>query len=408
MKLLHTSDWHLGAKLHEQDRAGDHAAFLRWLGDVVRTESPDVLLITGDIFDMRQPGPAAQSLYYDFIAAIARSTVCRKIVVTAGNHDSAAMLAAADQVLKRLDVEVVAKATSEGNGEVVTVEGTDGQTALAIAAVPFMNDGELSNFAREAGVTAETTAEKLAGGFSSHYAKVIAAAHEAAQGAPVVVTGHCTIRGAQVSDERSERGRQIGGLDSQEPDVFASADYVALGHLHIPQDVGTSGKIRYSGSPLAMSFSEIDQEKSVTIVEFGSSAGDAISARKIPVPEFTLLKCLEGATDAVRTALLAVKAGNPELAYVAVRITEGEGELAPFWSELDTIVQGTGIRILLKENARKRAVAGSGLSAAAEKTLSAMTPQEVAELRINEETDLTAEERAEYVKMVHDVIGGLA
>lgn len=408
MKIIHTSDWHLGAKLHDQDRAGDHAAFLKWLGETVRAERPDVLLVTGDVFDMRQPGPAAQALYYDFIADTARAGVCGKIVVTAGNHDSAAMLAAADRVLKRLGVDVVAKASEDAADEVVAVFRPDGAPALAVAAVPFMNDGELANFARRAGVSSETTGERLAGGFAAHYAAVIAAAKEAAHGAPVVVTGHCTVRGAQVSDERSERGRQVGGLDSQEADAFATADYVALGHLHIPQDVAAAGTIRYSGSPLAMSFSEVGQEKSVTVVELGETAGAGTRLRTIAVPTFTPLRLLEGAAEAVRTSLLALKAETPPLVYVSLRITEGEGELAPFWSEVDTLVSGTGIRVLLKENARPRAAAGSGLKAAAERTLAAMTPIEVAELRINEESDLSEEERAAYVQMVREVTGGVA
>lgn len=108
MKIIHTSDWHLGSKLHDQDRAEDHAAFLKWLGETMKVEKPDVLLVTGDVFDTRQPSPAAQALYYDFIADTARAGVCGKIVVTAGNHDSASMLAAADQVLKLLGVDVIA------------------------------------------------------------------------------------------------------------------------------------------------------------------------------------------------------------------------------------------------------------------------------------------------------------
>ena len=117
---------------------------------------------------------------------------------------------------------------------------------------------------------------------------------------------------------------------------------------------------------------------------------------------------LEGSTDAVRDALLELKASNPEKIYVSVRVTEGNGELAPFWSEIDSIAQNTGIRILVKENARPRAAVGSGIAAASEKTLSVMTPLEVATLRINEESDLTEEERAEYVAMVREAIGGIA
>lgn len=407
MKIIHTSDWHLGAKLHEQDRGEDHRAFLAFLATLIAEEKPDALVVSGDVFDTRQPTPAAQKLYYDFLAEVARGGNCGKVVVTAGNHDSSSMLAAADGVLRRLQVEVVSRAGDDPAGEVCRVDGADGLPALVIAAVPFMGDGELANFARAAGSTAEVPTERLAAGFTAHYAAVFAEAKRVAGNAPVVVTGHCTVSGARVSDERSERGRQIGGLDAREGAAFGDADYVALGHLHIPQFVGEGERVRYSGSPLAMSFAEAGCAKSVTVVEFAGAAGGGIAVREVPVPDFTPLRVFEGGTEGVRHAVTALVAAKPALVYAAVRITEGEGELAPFWSELDSVVQGSGVRILLKENARPHAQPGSGLAAASEKTLSAMTPLEVATLRINEESDLTEEERSTYVSMVEKVIGEL-
>lgn len=404
MKIIHTSDWHLGAKLHDQDRGNDHSAFLGFLLKVLEAERPDALVISGDVFDTRQPTPAAQTLYYDFIADVAAAQSCGRIVVTAGNHDSPSMLSAADNVLKRLKVDVISRVQPNPEDELCVVRDDVGQVGLVIAAVPFMNDGELVNIARNAGDKSEVPSERLAAGFATHYRGMIDAAKAVANDAPIVAVGHCMVSGAKVSDERSERGRQIGGLDSYDGGAFAGADYVALGHLHIPQSVGGNEFIRYSGSPLAMSFSEVGVAKSVTVVDFN---GSSASVREIPVPEFTPLRVFEGGADSIRHAITDLAASKPELVYASVRVTEGEGELAQFWGELDSIVQGSGVRILLKENARPRVNPGSGLAAASEKTLSAMTPLEVATLRINEESDLTPEERDEYVKMVEKVIGGL-
>lgn len=408
MTVVHTSDWHLGAKLHEQDRAEDHAAFLKDLKTLMQNRCADVLLITGDVFDVRQPGPAAQALYYDFLAAMDECPTCRKVIVTAGNHDSASLLAASGLALKRIGVEVVAKASDDVSKEIVVLPGPGGAPELVVAAVPFMNDGELSNFARAAGVEEGTTGEKLAAGFKAHYAAVLEAAKAAAKGAPVVVTGHCTVSGATVSDARSERGRTIGGLESYQGEAFGGADYVALGHLHIPQDVNGDAKVSYCGSPLHMSFSEAGQVKRVNIVSFQGEPGAwKAEVGRCELPEYTPLKVLEGSPESVRTALLELKAANPGRVYVAVRVTEGEGELASFWNEVSSIAQDTELRVLVKENARVHAVPGSGIAAASEKTLSAMTPIEVATLRINEESDLTEEERAEYVAMVQEAIGGV-
>lgn len=212
-----------------------------------------------------------------------------------------------------------------------------------------------------------------------------------------------------VSDKPSERGRETGGLESYQGDAFDGADYVALGHLHIPQFVKGFSNVAYSGSPLPMSFAESGKIKQVNLISFHGKPGAwNADVKALDLPSYTSLEILEGSTDAVRDALLELKASNPEKIYVSVRVTEGNGELAPFWSEIDSIAQNTGIRILVKENARPRAAVGSGIAAASEKTLSVMTPLEVATLRINEESDLTEEERAEYVAMVREAIGGIA
>lgn len=123
-----------------------------------------------------------------------------------------------------------------------------------------------------------------------------------------------------------------------------------------------------------------------------------------PIDETVPLKQFEGTTKSIGEMIRALIEEKPEKVYLSIRVTEGEGELAGFWHDVDAKVQGTGIRVLLKENARPHAVVGTGLAAASERELSAMTPLEVATLRINEETDLSQEERDGYVKMVEKVV----
>ncbi|MGN0886216.1 MAG: exonuclease subunit SbcD [Candidatus Spyradenecus sp.] len=408
MRILHTSDWHLGARLHEQERFAEHRQFLADLVAIAEREAVEVLLVAGDVFDTRQPSASAQALYFDFLAEMARRTPCRKMIVTAGNHDSASQLAAARPVLSRLGIEVVANASAEVSGEVIVVPRADGQPGLAVAAVPFMSESELANLARQHGQAVEGELHvRAAAGFRAHYAAVIAAARAASAGAPVVVMGHCTVVGAQVSDERSERGRAIGGVDAQAVSAFAGADYVALGHLHIAQRVGGAEAIRYSGSPLAMSFAEAAQAKQVLVVDLGGRAGAPVTVRPValsaPIPLWTL----SGTAEAVQRALETLVAEHgAEPGYVAARVTEGVGELLAFWPALDALVEGSSLKLLLKEDVREQTWRRSALLAArAGRTLREMTPLEVAKMRLAEETTLSEAERERYCKMVEAVIG---
>ena len=407
MRVIHTSDWHLGARLHEQERLAEHRQFLAELVAVVEREAAEVLIVAGDVFDTRQPSASAQALYFDFLAEMARRTVCRKVIVTAGNHDSACQLAAARPVLSRLGIEVVANATADLSGEVIVVPRAEGRPGLVVAAVPFMSESELANLARQHGVAVEgELRERAAAGFRAHYAAAIAAAASVAEGAPILVMGHCTVVGAQMSDERSERGRAIGGVDAQPVSAFAGADYVALGHLHIAQRVGGAEAIRYSGAPLAMSFAEAAQAKDVLVVDFGERAGEPVAVRSValaaPIPLWTL----SGSAEAVQGALATLVAEHgAEVGYVAARVTEGVGELLAFWPALDALVEGSALKLLLKEDARRQTRQGSALMEAGEgRSLREMTPLEVAKMRLSEETTLSADERERYCKMVEEVI----
>ena len=148
MKIIHTSDWHLGARLHEEDRSGEQQAFLEWLLRLMEDEKPDALVVAGDVFDVKAPSPAAQRLYYGFLAKVVKSGTCGKVVVVAGNHDNAGLLAAPASLLGELDISVVARAQGGEavSKEVVEVKGADGATHLVIAAVPFMYEAELAGF----------------------------------------------------------------------------------------------------------------------------------------------------------------------------------------------------------------------------------------------------------------------
>jgi exonuclease SbcD len=266
MRILHTADWHLGARLIERDRLAEHAAFLDWLIDTLRAEKIDALLLSGDVFDAANPPQDAVALYFDFLKRLADLKTV-KAIITGGNHDSASHLNAPRDLLRRFDVHVFGHA---GADNLVDLGG------CVVAAVPFLRERDLRQ--ASAGETLATVHGQVRTAIRDHYAVQLAAARALAQGRPVLAMGHLTVLGASTSD--SEREIHIGTLDSIGAEIFDGFDYTALGHLHRPQRVAGRDNLRYSGSPIPLSFSEAADAKSVVIIE---TAGMKVETLTIPV-----------------------------------------------------------------------------------------------------------------------------
>ncbi|MFZ4764698.1 MAG: exonuclease SbcCD subunit D C-terminal domain-containing protein [Roseimicrobium sp.] len=252
MRILHTADWHLGARLVERDRLPEHAAFLDWLIDTLRTEKIDALLVSGDIFDAANPPQDAVALYFDFLKRLADLKTV-KAVITGGNHDSASHLNAPRELLRRFEVHVFGHA----GDNIVDLGGA------VVAAVPFLRERDLREAA--AGETIAAVHEQVRAAIRAHYTAQLAACRAIANGRPVIAMGHLTVLGATTSD--SERDIHIGNLGAVGADLFDGFDYTALGHLHRPQRVVGIDTIRYSGSPIALSFSEAADAKSVVVID---------------------------------------------------------------------------------------------------------------------------------------------
>jgi DNA repair protein SbcD/Mre11 len=265
MRILHTADWHLGARLVERDRLSEHAAFLDWLIDTLRAENIDALLLSGDVFDAANPPQDAVALYFDFLKRLADLRTV-KAVITGGNHDSASHLNAPRELLKRFEVYVFGHA-----GENIVDLGD-----AVVAAVPFLRERDLRQAAVGESMTDVQTQVRAAIG--AHYVTQFGACRELAGKRPVIAMGHLTVLGATTSD--SERDIHIGNLGAVGADVFADFDYTALGHLHRPQQVAGLAKVCYSGSPIALSFSEAADGKSVVIID---TQGMKIETFAVPV-----------------------------------------------------------------------------------------------------------------------------
>ena len=409
MKIIHTSDWHLGARLHEEDRSAEHVAFLEWLLEQIKAERPDALLVAGDVFDTTAPSASAMKAYHSFVVRAYSEAGCRNIVITGGNHDSPSWLGMSRQILECVGTTVVPAGEDEPERECVLVE-RDGHPALAIAAIPYLRESELANLVRQEDET-RSHDELVRAGFAEHCRRVVAVARAKAGDAPVVMMGHCVISGSRLSDDVSERQRGVlsdtvvGGVKSVDFDALPSVDYLALGHLHVPQRVAGRNAARYSGSPIPMSFSEAGTQKQILVVTLGEKSGDAVRVEERPIPCFHALARVVGSPEAVLARLEELAcAGVPT--YVEVSVSEGEGDLSPWWAKFAAAVAGhPEIKILVERDRREKMAAGSGLEGLAEtnENLSTLDELAVARARLSEE-NLTDEDRMAFEGLLAEVI----
>lgn len=348
MKILHTSDWHIGRTLYGRKRYEEFEAFLDWLAETMRDNEIDALLVAGDVFDTSAPSNRAQELYYRFLCRVAASS-CRHVVVVAGNHDSPSFLDAPKELLKVLDVHVVGSA-SDPRDEVLVLRDAQGAPELIVCAVPYLRDRDIR--LSEAGESVEDKERKLIEGIRSHYATVAELAEQKRRtlgaGIPVVAMGHLFTAGGQTAAGDGVRELYVGSLARVTAEIFPeSFDYVALGHLHVPQRVNGSETVRYSGSPLPMGFGEARQRKSLCLVEF---LGAAPSVRLLDVPVFRRLERVEGDWNSILSRFLELSLTGArcwlEVAY------EGCDVVGDLRERVEAALSGTQLEILRIKNNR--------------------------------------------------------
>lgn len=354
MKILHTSDWHLGRTLYGRRRQEEFAAFLDWLLDCISTQGVDVLIVAGDIFDTSTPGTAAQELYYRFLARVG-STGCRHVVVIGGNHDSPSFLDAPAGLLRALDVHVVGQACAEPADQVLLLRDELGEPQLLVCAVPYLRDRDIRQ--AQAGESISDKEQKLLEGIRAHYEAIGQVAEavnaELAQQVPIIGTGHIFAAGGQTVDGDGVRDLYVGSLAHVHAGVFpACFDYVALGHLHAPQMVGGQEHIRYSGSPLPMGFGEAKQQKSMCQLQFAAD-GEGTYVPQIElldIPVFQRLERISGNLADICLRLQALREEN-ESVWLEVLYTGAE-VVSDLREQLEEQVAGSALEILRIRNQR--------------------------------------------------------
>jgi exonuclease SbcD len=348
MKILHSSDWHIGRALYEKKRYREFEMFLNWLLETIKQQEIDVLLVAGDIFDTSTPGTRSQEIYYRFMYQVASSSCCRHVVVIGGNHDSPSFLSAPKDLLKVLNVHVIGSVSENCEDEVLVLKNRDDLPELIVCAVPYLRDRDIR--LAQPGESIEEKEKKLIEGIREHYFNISELAEkkrkELKMEIPIIAMGHLFTAGGKTVDGDGVRDLYVGSLAHLSIDIFPSCiDYLALGHLHIPQKAGESDFIRYSGSPLQMSFGEATQQKSICVVEF---EGRSPTVSLIQVPVFQKLESIRGSWDQIEKRITELL--NMQSSVWVEVIYEGEEVIGNLRERLEHLLNGSEIEILRVKN----------------------------------------------------------
>ena len=321
LKIIHTSDWHLGQSFYNHDRLNDSRNFLSQLADAVHAEQPDALLVSGDVFDVPAPGAAAQRLYCEALLSIHDACPGMSIIVTAGNHDSASRLEASGELWRRANVTVLGgihrkpDSSADFDSHILPVTRS-GNTVGYVAAVPF---AYAQNFPAADACTDKV--QRQANFFSGLLGRVaeINTGH-----CPVVVMAHIAVTGGNGSPTG-----EIGNIDCVPLSTFGSGyDYLALGHIHQPHTMhAADGSVaRYCGSPIALSFDE-DYQHSVTVASL--SAGRQPQIREIAIAEPVPLITVPQQPVEIAEALAALNSDIPDDKPCYVRLNVKTADYIP-------------------------------------------------------------------------------
>jgi exonuclease SbcD len=347
LRLLHTSDWHVGRRFEREPLDDDQRAFFGWLAGAVEAHAVDLVLVAGDIFDRSLPGEDAVALLDDGLDALREAGA--EVVMIPGNHDSARRLGFGARRQAAGGVHVFADDQRPPEPWLFSARGE----TVAVLAVPYL-DPLVAPAPRAAsdGSARARTHEHVLDDFLSAGRE----ARRAHRGVPLVAVAHANVVGGRPSD--SEKALAIGGADAVAASVFDGFDYVALGHLHRPQRVGGTGRLWYAGSPLPYSFSE-DHAKSVRLVEV--AGGKVVSTAELPVPVGRPVATLEGTMEALLTEPAHERVTDH---WVAARLTDRAAQVEPLERLRARFPHAVSVRYCREAGAAGAGRVGTGLDGA--------------------------------------------
>lgn len=409
MRLLHTSDWHLGQHFMGKSRQAEHQALIAWLLEQVAAQAVDAVLIAGDIFDTGTPPSYARELYNQLVGQLYKAGV--PLLVLGGNHDSPATLGESRELLAHLGTTVIGATHADAATQVIVLPQRNGEPGCIVCAIPFIRPRDILQ--SQAGQSAEDKQLSLQTAIQTHYSAVFAAAVERQQALaaelgpnfgrplPVLATGHLATVGASSSE--SVREIYVGALDAFPTAAFPPATYIALGHIHRPQKVGGLEHIRYCGSPIPLGFDEAKQPKEMLLVDLDSDGLKAVTA--LPVPRFQALVAVSGNLDTLAGAIGAAAAEGTRERPAWLEVTVAEDDyLADLPARIEALTEGWPVEVLRIRRQRGNAIAS--LAAEARETLDELSPHDVFARRLQQE-QLGDELQAALVERYRAVITSL-
>lgn len=394
MNVLHTSDWHLGQSFFTQTRKAEHQAFLQWLLSQVTEHHIDAIIVAGDIFDTGTPPSYARQLYNQFIVEL-QSLNC-SLVVLGGNHDSVATLNESRQLLAQLNTVVVASAEADPEQQIIVINNAQREPGAIICAIPFLRPRDLVRSSGDQ--SAADKRQALEQAITDHYQQLFVMAQQHQQQLqqqtqrclPIIMTGHLAALG--VSQSESVRDIYIGTMEGFPAHHFPAADYIALGHIHRPQRVAGTDHIRYSGSPIPLSFDELKSQKQVVIVAF-DEASTTPQITPLAIPVFQPMQVLTGELSelAKRLPEMAADYNEEQPLWLAIEVV-AQDYLSDLQQRIQSMTDGLPVEVL--QLRRQRNPQRQALTQDARETLAELAPADVFARRLAQETFSSPEEQA--------------
>ncbi|EMR3755504.1 exonuclease subunit SbcD [Proteus mirabilis] len=388
MRIIHTSDWHLGQYFFTKTRAQEHQQFLDWLLAQIREQQVDAVIVAGDIFDTGSPPSYARELYNRFVVAI-RDTQCQ-LIILGGNHDSVATLNESKSLLACLNTTVIANVHTENPQAPIILYQKNHTPGALLCAIPYLRPRDMINSkSGQSGADKQgALKEAIADYYQRQYQAALDLRKQLNVNIPIIATGHLTTIGASVSD--SVREIYIGTLEAFNATLFPPFDYIALGHIHRPQRVNKSGHIRYSGSPIPLSFDESAQQKSVCLIDFEQDKLAEMTL--LAIPEFQLLRTLSGSLQEIATQLEKLATQYNEMdttIWLDIEVST-QDYLSDIQTRIQELTQSPLFEVIVLRRARKQRQA---LMQNEKETLTELTVYDVFERRLAQHQFETEEDK---------------
>ena len=399
MRIIHTSDWHLGQYFFTKTRAQEHQQFLDWLLAQIREQQVDAVIVAGDIFDTGSPPSYARELYNRFVVAI-RDTQCQ-LIILGGNHDSVATLNESKSLLACLNTTVIANVHTETPQAPIILYQKNHTPGALLCAIPYLRPRDMIN--SKSGQSGADKQGALKEAIADYYQRQYQAALDLRKqlniNIPIIATGHLTTIGASVSD--SVREIYIGTLEAFNTTLFPPFDYIALGHIHRPQRVNKSGHIRYSGSPIPLSFDESAQQKSVCLIDFEQDKLAEMTL--LPIPEFQLLRTLSGSLQEIATQLEKLATQYNEMdttIWLDIEVST-QDYLSDIQNRIQELTQSPLFEVIVLRRARKQHQA---LMQNEKETLTELTVYDVFERRLAQHQFETEEDKTRLTTLFKQAV----